>query len=273
MAENSLPKFKVLYAPARFPDDTLWFADRLDDQFLDDQAAILTAYEFSCNYMMSPIDKKTRVFRDEWWKTYEELPRKYENYLIIDPAGEHKSKINSWTALVHIAVPESGFPWYIRDAERWTATDQDFLDNIFKLDGIYKFTKIGIEMLQLRALLESTLATESVRRNHFLLDRIVSLETKGVPKLKRIQGLTGPWATGQVLCPKDGMRDLKDEFSRFPSGKTYDLLDAVAYLPQLLDAPYIVEDEESRESRKWDRYREFKTRAKTTTKGYTTGYY
>src|SRR3972149_4157802 len=102
MATGSAPKtkFKVLMAPAEWPDGSLWFPERLTRERLLEQKTRMSEYLYSCNYQQDPVSQENRKFRDEWWHTWIDIPPGCDYYLTLDPAGDGTTKTPSRTAIV-----------------------------------------------------------------------------------------------------------------------------------------------------------------------------
>lgn len=261
-------KFKVLIAPAEWPDGSLWFPHRLPKWKLEERRMQMGEYLFSCNYQQDAVSKTNRKFRDDWVRRYEQLPGGLDYYLTLDPAGDGTTKTTSHTALVIVGIPYQQTPWYIIRAERWWATDDELIDKIFEWDRFYDFRKIGVEMVQLRGLIRTAFASKAVTLNQDLTWKLLELKTEGIPKPRRIEQLAPLFATGQILLPVEGMKDLLEEYQRFPKGRYLDLLDALAYVGQLINLPYRESDIDDGE----DIANKLRTLRKST-KGYSTGYY
>lgn len=238
MADEQQNKFKVLIAPAEWPDGSLWFPDRIPKSKLDERRRQMSEYLFSCNYQQDPISKANRKFRDDWIRHYDRVPGGIDYFLTLDPAGDGTTKTTSHTAIVIVAVPYQQTPWYIVRAERWWSTDDELIEKIFEWDKFYNFQKIGVEMVQLRGLVRTAFASKAMQLNHDITYKLIELKTEGIPKPRRIEQLAPLFATGQILMPNDGMKDLMEEYQRFPKGRYMDLLDALAYVGKLINEPY-----------------------------------
>ena len=238
MTEEKSKGFRVLMAPAEWPDGSLWFPDRLPKEKLAERRNQMSEYLFSCNYQQDPVSKSNRKFRDDWIRLYEKLPEGLDYYLTLDPAGDGTTKTTSHTALIIVAIPYQQTPWYVVRAERWWATDDELIDKIFEWDRFYSFQKLGVEMVQLRGLIRTAFASKSVLLNQDITWKLLELKTEGTPKPRRIEQLAPLFATGQILLPTEGMKDLLEEYQRFPKGRYLDLLDALAYVGQLISLPY-----------------------------------
>jgi hypothetical protein len=165
---------------------------------------------------------------------------------------------------------------YVRHAERKRLTDHQAIEWIIENALAYQPGLIGIESHKfglVRDLLPFILG-QMVRMGkvpkplleyaHRIPYRLVELQHHSRPKGLRIGNLSGWVEKGLVLFAQNGMTDLKDELLRFDKSQRDNIIDALAYIldvvvfpaasdpPKTLVVPdYLKKTDEEREADFW----------------------
>jgi len=240
--ENEKHKFNFLIQGAYNKDGSLWFPQRLTKEFLDDQKQSQGSYIFSTQYLNSPVDDETAVFKKSSIKYYSikervYMPEGYDEkkpvytlkdmnvYMSIDPAIS-KRKTGDFTGITVTAVdPESRK--FVLHARKYKVQPKEMIDEIFNLWELYQPNEIGIETAVFQTMLQIFLMDEMRRRRKYL--PIVELKANTIKsKEMRIRSLQPEFENGMVYI-KPEMQDLEDELLRFPVGQHDDIIDSLAY--------------------------------------------
>ena len=197
-------------------------------------------YVFYQEYQNDPVSDENRKFKIETFRYYEdkEIERKTLNtFIAIDRAYSLK-KTADFTGIVVVSVDKENM-WYIRLAERLKGTEGEIIEKIFNLKEYFKPNVVGIEQKAFEYTLKPTLESEMRRRNVFF--KVTELKDAGNSKIKRIEGLVPRFESGSIFL-KQGMDDLQDELTRFPSAPHDDVADALSYILKLAFPPKMQTD-------------------------------
>lgn len=253
---------------------SLFFPERHNDSFLKSQRKSQGTYIFNCQYMLDPVDSDTADFRREWFRYsrnhLETDPDTGKAVLVVDWNGDcekhqliefnyplrlpvtklitvdpnnKKKKSSDYTAGIVVAVTESN-DWYILDMERNILNTGEIVDRIFKMQETYEPDQLGLEEVGKEAI--QYMLKEKMRNlNRFF--KITELKTKGVAKEDRIKRLVPRFEFGTIYLPVslvkvdsykntvDLVEAIEDELMYFPVGEHDDLIDALAYMEDLVD--------------------------------------
>lgn len=192
-------------------------------------------YIFSCQYLNSPIAKDDADFKQEWFIEYDPTDLKgkpLNKFMAIDPAISLEKEAD-FTAIVTVGVDEFGSV-YVLDIERVKIPPNELIDLIFRKAKTYKPLVIGIEDVAYQKTLQYTISQEMQERNEYLPIRPVRPNNR--TKDQRIRGLQPLYANRRIYHNKEvrNIKALEDELLRFPRGKHDDVMDALAYLLDIM---------------------------------------
>lgn len=217
-------KWNVVYEKAIRDDGSLFFPKKLTHEFLENTKRSVGSYIFSNQYLNEIIPSDLQSFRKEWFRYYQELPKRINTFLFVDPAISQADTAD-YTGVVVISVdPDSN--WYLRFARRYRVTPTQLIELIFTLNAQFAPQAIGIEEVAYQKSLLYFLHEEMRRRD-------VVLPVKGVKpptdktKEMRILSLV-PRFEFQRISMVQGLTDLELELLKFPRGSHDDLIDALA---------------------------------------------
>ena len=220
------------------------------------------SYNFSCQFLNNPISPEDADFKNEWLRYYSFerasdgrvlVTREAANGLVykpvplghlqiamaVDPA--HSGNSGSGRARHAIVVwGQLGEDYFLFEAWASQCTLGTFVDKIYAIAKKWRLRKFGVETVAGQIYLKFHLDTKNAQENNYL---------KVVPLKGEIEGPDGTmtrkkeWRIRNVLSPlfefghvyvQRRHQDFIGEFNTFPRGKFVDLLDASAYIPQML---------------------------------------
>ena len=247
--------FRESFIPARL-NGVATFPERLPDVELDKLIAdpSVGPWQFSTQYMLSPINPAEAKFKEEWIKYYDTLPDGLAEYVQVDPASTVNKK-SDYTVIERWGVDSEG-KQYLLEGVRDKLTAFGRIDKLFEIVGHCKNLKwvkyevIGgrhgdLEEIDRRQM-------EEARKPFSRYRRFTVKETKSstASKVDRIeQRLVGQYHAGRVFWPEhlyfvskydgkvhDFIQEFKIEYLQFPFTEHDDCLDTQA---QMFDEPVI----------------------------------
>lgn len=234
---NSTPgSWDVLEYPAiaekdeefRKVGEPLW-ATRYTLQELEDIRKDVGEYDFSSLYQQQPINAATQEFKSKYFKTVKEPPQGAQLFIAIDTAASQRDSADN-TGIAKCYVDHTN-QWFIA-AEGRKMTPLQLIDYLFSVYAAERPVKIGIEKTIFLIAIKPFLDAEMRRRNVFL--PIVELEHGNKRKEDRIRALLPRYEAGAITHIEHQCDMLVAEALRFPKGRHDDVLDATAYLTQLV---------------------------------------
>lgn len=228
--DNEIKRFTVYARQAIFPDGSLFFPQRLTQDFLESQKLSQGSYLFSCQYLNQPVDDETATFKASQMRRINpsDLGDKPINwFLLIDPAISQE-KTADYTAMV-IAGYDFQRNIYVKHILRGRFTPSEIVDNIFRLYEQYQPKKIGIEVVSFQKTLQYAINDKMKERGWWLPVCEVKRKTTQ-SKEQRIKGLQPYYEYGHIFHLSDSpfVEDLEYELIHFPKGQNDDIIDALA---------------------------------------------
>ena len=226
-------EWRIVYERAIRDDGSLFFPEKLSKEFLDNAKRTMGSYLYANQYLNEIIPSDKQSFKREWFKYYEELPRKLNTFVFVDPALSEADG-NDYTGVVVVQVDAQN-RWYIKDAKRYRLNPTQIVGLIFKLQSEFQPQIIGIEEVAYQKSLLYFLDEEMRRRN-------VVLPVKGIRppndrnKQTRILSLVPRFEWNRIFL-NQGLQDLELELLQFPRGLHDDLIDALASIEYIYYPP------------------------------------
>jgi phage terminase large subunit-like protein len=225
------------------------------------------AYNFSCQYLNNPCSPEDADFQESWLGYYKTV-RNLDGRLIavhevrngvvfkdihvghmaismaVDPnhsgnaaAGRCRHAI---VVLGKVEDDKSGDKFYLLDTWAQQCSYGLFIDQIYKMADRWKLRRFGVETCAGQIYLKFHLDERNLREARPL--RIIELkgEVEGPDgtltrkKEWRIRNVLSPLFESGRFFVQRHQQDFIGEFNTFPRGKFCDLLDAMAYIPQML---------------------------------------
>jgi hypothetical protein len=254
---------------ADHPMDQPIFPEEFSSEKLDRWRRRLGNYHFSCQFLNNPAAPENADFHEEWLGhfTLEEPNEKNgfrqmiqhevkdgivikdipANHLAIAMAVDPNHSGNQGLgrcrhAIVVLGVSADG-SYYLLDCWAKASSYDEFYGKIFEMAGKWKLTKFGLE----------TIAAQKYIGHHIqTMCRLTGRSLKIIELKGEVEGPDGEltrrkeWRIRNVLAPifesckfytQRRFQDFLGEYSTFPKGRFVDLLDAMAYIPQMARLP------------------------------------
>ncbi len=249
LIDEQKTKFNYVIKAAHNPDNTLFFPERLTEEFLQGQREDQGSYIYSCQYENNPVDAETAAFKQSYFRYIEpELleGRPQNRYLLVDPSNE--GEYSDFVAMVDASVDHEG-RHYVKDVYRFKGRDSDIIDRIFLLHQKNNYRKISLETIAGAMRLLYDLHNEQRKRGIWL--PLHEIKSRSKKKEDRILGLAPMYERGDMYHVRGAHQidELEYELTHFPKGKHDDVMDALADLPDVAQRPMAVVSEEKREKR------------------------
>lgn len=226
---------------------SIW-PDKFSTESLEEERR-LDPYSFAQERMNEPIPLESGTFKKAYFQYYEldsgnlvvrrdgkiekSVPLEACNvYLTVDVAITTK-EYSDFTVLIVVAVTPDN-DWFVLEytRERW-ADPQQTINELFRLNDKYKVRLNGIETVAAQKWLYVNLQKEMKTRNRFLSLQELKADRD---KTRRISALQPRFANGAVYL-RQSMTVLEEELVLFPKSPHDDVSDALAYIPQIAQAP------------------------------------
>jgi hypothetical protein len=233
--------------------------------------ARLGTYHFSCQFLNNPAAPENADFKADWLNYYSLVEDKLGTKWIVHEAknGVVRPDIklerlaigmtvdpnhsgNAGLGRCRHAIPVVGITsdnqWYLLDYFAEGSSYDKFYAKIYELAAKWKLRKCGVETVASQRYIKHHIETMNRLQGHTL--RIIELkgEVEGPDgemtrkKEWRIRNVLAPVFEGERLWVQHKHQDFISEYTTFPRGKYVDLLDAMAYIPQLTRLPVAYEE-------------------------------
>lgn len=244
------------------PPDTPIFPEMFSFEKLMRLKTRLGSYHFSCQFLNNPVAPEDADFKEAWLRYYSfnreadgrlTVSREthdgiiYKNFplghlqiaMAVDPA--HSG--NSGTGRARHAIVVWGQldeDYFLLEAWAAQCTLGTFVDKIYEVAKRWRLRKFGVETVAGQVYLKFHLDNKNALENNHL--KVIELKgevegpdgTMTRKKEWRIRNVLSPiFEFGHVYVQRKH-QDFIGEFNTFPKGKFVDLLDASAYIPQML---------------------------------------
>ncbi len=220
------------------------------------------SYNFSCQFLNNPISPEDADFKNEWLRYYS-FERADDGRVLLRRES-HDGLVYKDTPLGHLQIAMAVDPAHSGNSGAgrarhaivvWGQLDDDyflleawasqctlgtFVDKIYAIAKKWRLRKFGVETVAGQIYLKFHLDTKNAQENNYL--KVIELkgEVEGPDgsmtrkKEWRIRNVLSPlFEFGHVYVQRKH-QDFIGEFNTFPRGKFVDLLDASAYIPQML---------------------------------------
>ena len=244
-------RFNILIRSAFNPDGSLFFPERLTEEFLETTKKTQGSYIFSCQYLNNPVDNETATFKRSYfrrvkWSEVEGKPINW--YLMVDPSYE--GPYSDYAAFV-VAGMDFESNLYVRHITRQKMTYAEIIKHIFDINAKYELRGISLEVLATQKSITYELTNEQKRRGHWLRN-LVEVKSRSKSKEERIRGLAPFYEFGRVFHIEGApqLDELEYELLHFPLAKHDDVIDAFADILDLASPPSNVDQEARREKKR-----------------------
>lgn len=233
-------------------ESELEFPSILTIETLRHKRAILGEFQFSCQMMLNPVSETAAAFKAHWIREHHESLAGLRAigcnvYVTVDPAGPGLyDKADFWAIIV--AAITKAYDIYILEYTHDHLTVESCYQRLKYYNEMYSPKKIGMEAVFKQKTmfmeLKSKAALEGVRLN------IEEFKTSNINKDARIMGLQ-PFVEQGKFFIRPEFKELRDEMVRYPKAPHKDLLDATAYLVELMNVPASQQPKEFWQNRGW----------------------
>jgi len=197
--------------------------------------------------MCESMSDETRTFSREDFLSYNPMEgwviaQRSNVYIACDLAISEKAKAD-YTALVVVAVDSKNY-WYVLDCVYGHFDPTKTMDYIFNLVSKWKPMKVGIEKVAYQKALIHFIEKEKIARN--IMFSTFELEADKQKEL-RIKTLQPRFRAKQIYFPEYApfLTELETELLMFPKCLHDDLVDSLAYIPQMATQPIGIHETES----------------------------
>jgi phage terminase large subunit-like protein len=190
---------------------------------------------FDAEMMNNPIDETTQEFLSSWFKPVtrdEVLKKNTRKFALIDSAMSKRSNSdNTGVCKVYVDVENK---WFV-SGKKIRVDAKNLIDVLFQLhdEGM---EKIGIEETAYTEGVKPYFEEECRKRQKY--PYVVPLKHGGIQKETRIRAIIPRYANGDIFHIEGECIDLESELLRFPKSRNDDVMDALAYAPQICEKPY-----------------------------------
>ena len=193
------------------------------------------SYEFNAQYNNDPISEENADFKREDFRYFRVADFDQTNgkiYITIDPAIS-KDETADYTGIV-VNLVRNG-EWHILEGRRIRLNPTELIDEILYLYHRYgdSLAKIGIEQIMYTQAIDYDI-TRRMRETKTWF-RVELIKHRGRKKEDRIRALIPLFERGNIRL-SERCTDLEDELTRFPGSDNDDILDALAYQLDLVEA-------------------------------------
>jgi len=227
--DHEMENFDFLIRGAYNPDGSLYFPERLTEEFLEEQKKSQGSWIFSCQYLNQAVDKENQVFKEEWINYYNTPPQALNYFITIDPAGTTNRK-SDYTAILVIGIDCDSNIWVLEN-HQLKVSQSDWMDLVFRKAKQYGIGLDGggvvsLETNALQKTYKYAFDLEMEKRGYYLPIKESAPHGSSGNKESRIAALQPFFEQGRVYLKKD-MYSLIDQILRYPKSKNDDQIDAL----------------------------------------------
>lgn len=196
---------------------------------------------FYMEYMGVPISFEDAVFKADYFRYYEESTIKdnkdIENIVIVDPAKTVKMH-SMESAIVGLGLDRASSRIYVRDIVHRKMYPDELYQETFDMAQRLKASVIGVEVTSLEEFIKQPMINEMLRRGRFY--EFVWLKARGGQnqqrgKEGRVAALAPFYRQGFIFHNKTCCADLEAQLLSFPKSKLWDIMDAEAYIIEMME--------------------------------------
>jgi predicted phage terminase large subunit-like protein len=182
---------------------------------------------YSQEYLNYPIDESTAYFRKRDFLPLTESDDPEEYYISADFAISEK-KTTAFTVFCVASMTKRGKLRFV-DVVRFRGDSLEIVDELFRLNNIYKPEVFFIEQENIARALGPVINKEMQERNQFLN---IQPMTATQDKIKRARSLQARMRAGMVEfnTDSDWYPEFQQELLHFPRGKYMDQVDAASWI-------------------------------------------
>ena len=193
---------------------------------------------FYREYRGLPIARETATFRQEYFKWYSESDEEFtknkgklDNIVIIDPA-KTTNVASDDSAIIGVGVNTELPRIYIRDIDAGKMHPEDIYRRAFAMADRIGARTIGYEVTSLNEFITYPITTYMLRSGKYY--NLVELKARA-KKEDRIAMLNPLYRLGYIFHNPNVCTILEGQLLGFPKSKRWDVMDATAYLVEMLE--------------------------------------
>ena len=212
-----------------------WPLDKIQKE-RDDFAMLGKTDVWYRNKMCECISPDSQKFKREYFKYYETIDTHGMNiFTAVDLAISQKANAD-YSAIVTVGVNSAGH-WFVLDVEYGRYNPSTTIDAIFSAVEKWRPLSVGIEVVAYQAALQHFLELEMPRRGTFFRIQALRAEKK---KEIRIDTIQPRFVVGTVWFKRNAvwLERLEGELLAYPHGAHDDVIDALAYIEQMVKEPF-----------------------------------
>lgn len=224
---------------------------------------------FYREYRNIPISTEDSTFQPNYFKYYEEpimievkdkednvisreKNRSIDNVVILDPAKTVKIH-SAESAIVGVGIDKINHKIYVRDVVSRMMYPDEIYNELFDMVARLNAHVMGIEVTSLNEFILQPLKNEMHIRGMF--PQLIELKARG-KKEERVAGLVPYYRQGFIYHNKNCCDKLESQLLAFPRAKLWDIMDALAYIIELMELNIdyfdIVEEPEDIDEQEYD---------------------
>ena len=201
-----------------------------------------------------PISSKDKSFKDEYFRYYNrpqgqtytendakvfdvelQQSREVENVVILDPAKTVKLQ-SAESCIIGIGIDLNACRYYVRDIVSEKLYPDEIYDALFGMGVRLGAKVLGIEETSLNEFIKQPIKNEMFKRGDFF--ELVWLKARGgMKKEERIKQLVPYYSGGYIYhnASCGNISRLESQLRMFPRSALWDIMDALAYLIEMLE--------------------------------------
>lgn len=222
----------------------------LDPNYMTDEEILAEVNEarrlgkldiFYMERMNVPVAKEDASFKQEYFHTHVEsemnLKPWLENVVIIDPAKTVKMQ-SADSAIVGLSINAKESKIHVRDIVSRKMYPEEIYKEGFEMVDRLNARVLGVEVTGLEEFIKQPITNEAMMRG--CRAELVWLKARGGTndekgKVERIKGLIPYYRQGYVTHNPSCCGKLEQQLLSFPKSKLWDVMDAVAYIVELME--------------------------------------
>jgi phage terminase large subunit-like protein len=222
----------------------------LDPNYMTDEEILAEVNEarrlgkldiFYMERMNIPVAKEDASFKQEYFHTHVEsemnLKPWLENVVIIDPAKTVKMQ-SADSAIVGLSINAKESKIHVRDIVSRKMYPEEIYKEGFEMVDRLNARVLGVEVTGLEEFIKQPITNEAMMRG--CRAELVWLKARGGTndekgKVERIKGLIPYYRQGYVTHNSSCCGKLEQQLLSFPKSKLWDVMDAVAYIVELME--------------------------------------
>jgi len=216
-------------------------------EFMSDEDVMKEVRYHRANAMMDvfyrefrniPVSKEDATFKEEYFKQYHEASEEFqkalsniESVVIVDPAKTVKLH-SAESAVVGWGIDRASARMYVRDVVSKKITPDELYDEMFLMAARLSAKVVGVEVTSLNEFIVQPIKNEMSKRGQFF--ELIELKARG-KKEQRIASLVPYYRQGYIYHNEACCGGLEAQLLGFPRSKMWDIMDAAAYIIEMLE--------------------------------------